>query len=494
MKHAAYMLDAKMAGTVDKAKELLLDIRARLAPQRGREMARLAEIKAERETTAATTNSDTSETSATPGAGGATAKLEEWDTAFYSRLLKERDYSVDQEVVRRYFPLPRVKKEVFALFEKLLDVKIRRVVGPSAAAVSASSSSSSSSSSLTTGANGDDDVEESALHAVCWHEDVELYVIREGSSSGGGGGGGAEAPIVGHFFLDLHPRPGKYGHQCVLPIAPAFSRRSGATAATTKATFEATIEATTEAAVRPVCAILGNMSAPPADGSSPALLRFDEVKTFMHEFGHVVHCLLTRSPHSRLSWAWPMVPWPGGVENDFLEVPSMLFEQWAFDERVLAQISGHYAETTTPAVGGAAAAAEGGGAVAAPLPPALVSSIVATKHVMEGVSWTRFIGMALFALLAHSSAPPYTYTPQASATGGATGGGKEPQISGLSLKGLFDAVMLDVAGRDGASLVSQSVRQSVSQSVSQSVCISARSFCFWSVDIAFWFHQVEVYS
>lgn len=100
----------------------------------------------------------------------------------------------------------------------------------------------------------------------------------------------------------------------------------------------------------------------------------------------------------------------------------MLLEQWAYDPAVLAKISGHYE------------AEEGGRS--SPLPPALVSSLVATKHVMEGVNWTRFIGMALFDLLAHSAAPPYQYQGQA----------------GLSLKQLFDAVMQDVTGRDGASL------------------------------------------
>ena len=46
--------------------------------------------------------------------------------------------------------------------------------------------------------------------------------------------------------------------------------------------------------VRPACAILGNMTKPPSDGSAPALLRFDEVSEdphAMHEFGHVVHGL-----------------------------------------------------------------------------------------------------------------------------------------------------------------------------------------------------------
>lgn len=41
-----------------------------------------------------------------------------------------------------------------------------------------------------------------------------------------------------------------------------------------------------------------------------------------------LHKVLTKADYSLFSWAWSAVPYPGGVENDFLEVPSMMFEQW----------------------------------------------------------------------------------------------------------------------------------------------------------------------
>lgn len=37
-----------------------------------------------------------------------------------------------------------------------------------------------------------------------------------------------------------------------------------------------------------------------------------------------MHCMCTRTDYAVYSWAWPMVPWPGGVEQDFLEVPPEL--------------------------------------------------------------------------------------------------------------------------------------------------------------------------
>ena len=104
----------------------------------------------------------------------------------------------------------------------------------------------------------------------------------------------------------------------------------------------------------------------------------------------------------------------------------MLLEQWAYNSRVLEQISGHYS----------AEHAKSTSATKQPLPPELVASLVRAKHVMDGVNWTRFIGMALFDLVAHSSAPPYAW------------GEREE----LSLRELFDVIMLDIAGRNSEDL------------------------------------------
>jgi thimet oligopeptidase len=43
-----------------------------------------------------------------------------------------------------------------------------------------------------------------------------------------------------------------------------------------------------------------------------------------------------------LSWAWPIVPWPGGVEQDFLEVPSMALEKFACEPLLLQRVAGHF--------------------------------------------------------------------------------------------------------------------------------------------------------
>jgi len=55
-----------------------------------------------------------------------------------------------------------------------------------------------------------------------------------------------------------------------------------------------------------------------------------------------MHCLCTRTRFSMLSWAWPIVPWPGGVEQDFLEVPSMALEKFACEPLLLQRVAGHF--------------------------------------------------------------------------------------------------------------------------------------------------------
>jgi hypothetical protein len=82
-----------------------------------------------------------------------------------------------------------------------------------------------------------------------------------------------------------------------------------------------------------VCTVIGNMTKPTSE--RPALMRFREVETFFHEFGHVMHCVCSKPKYSVFAWAWSAVPWPGGVEQDFLEVPSMMLENWMYEPSVL---------------------------------------------------------------------------------------------------------------------------------------------------------------
>ena len=80
-----------------------------------------------------------------------------------------------------------------------------------------------------------------------WHEEVRLFVVHEAAGSGKDAGS-----LVGHFYLDLHPREGKYGHAAIFHLL----KRNGAQ--------------------KPVDAMMCNLPARSSDGT-PALLRHSDV-------------------------------------------------------------------------------------------------------------------------------------------------------------------------------------------------------------------------
>eukprot|EP01127_Copromyxa_protea_P024493 TRINITY_DN9683_c0_g2_i2.p1 TRINITY_DN9683_c0_g2~~TRINITY_DN9683_c0_g2_i2.p1 ORF type:complete len:709 (+),score=148.03 TRINITY_DN9683_c0_g2_i2:88-2214(+) len=214
-----------------------------------------------------------------------------------------------------------------------------------------------------------------------WHSSVLVYQVTDKNSS---------ENIIGYFYLDLFSRPGKYAHQCVYPMIPSFVEVDGQ--------------------VKPCCAILGNLTSPTAD--QPSLLYHKEVTTFFHEFGHVMHCVLTKSKFSLFSWNWPIVPWYGGVEQDFLEVPSMMFELWMDKKVVLDRISGHYKDRSKK------------------LDSETIKQLARSQHFMESIGTSKVIAMSLYDLIIHSQDGPYNYK----------------DAKDLDLVSLFDHMLMQYAG------------------------------------------------
>lgn len=143
------------------------------------------------------------------------------------------------------------------------------------------------------------DVQYVAADDPAWHEDVRTYDVLRGGER------------IGRIHLDLHPREGKYSHAACFPLAPGIPGRVLA---------EATL----------LC------------NFSRGLLEHDEVVTFFHEFGHLVHEILGgRQRFARFT----------GFETewDFVEAPSQLLEEWAWDADVLASFSADAEGTPIPA-------------------------------------------------------------------------------------------------------------------------------------------------
>lgn len=139
--------------------------------------------------------------------------------------------------------------------------------------------------------------------AALWHPDVKLYAVSE--ASGG-------EPFA-HFYMDLFPREGKYKHAAAYDLIKGRALPDG--------TYR-----------KPVAAIVANFDKPAPD--RPSLLTHDDVRTFFHEFGHIMHQTLTRARFARFSGT--------DVARDFVEGPSQMLENWAWDPTVLSSLSGHY--------------------------------------------------------------------------------------------------------------------------------------------------------
>ena len=208
--------------------------------------------------------------------------------------------------------------------------------------------------------------------AQLWHDDCELYEVAK------------EDIIVGHVALDLKSRDGKFGHQMVVPLRPAL------------------VDGQPNC-----CAVLGNM------GDANGRLRFREVETLLHELGHVFHALAGAPKPSILGWAWPMVPWPGGVEMDMLEVPSMLTQQFVYAAAASETLSAstrpprHRRVTGRPrryAPAVLAKIARPHAETGASLPSKTIEALAENRHLLAGLGNARYIAMCRYDMAMHSLA------------------------------------------------------------------------------------------
>lgn len=194
-----------------------------------------------------------------------------------------------------------------------------------------------------------------------WHPSVKLFGVYENGN------------CIGHFFLDLFSREGKYGHQCVVPLRPSY------------------LDPITQQQITPIAANIGNLSASSEDGV--ALLRHSEVVTFFHEFGHIVHCLSTKVPVTLYSWTWSALPFPGGVEVDFLEVPSQMLENWVWHGEVLKLLSCHRDDLVVSSTLSSSLR---------PLPDALIEKLSSSRYLLSGIKYQTMVFMMAFDLHVHS--------------------------------------------------------------------------------------------
>jgi thimet oligopeptidase len=132
-----------------------------------------------------------------------------------------------------------------------------------------------------------------------WHEDVAVYDVA------------TDGTRLGRIFLDLHPREGKYKHAAQFDLVPGIAGRQ-----------------------LPEGVLVCNFPR--------GLMEHDDVVTLFHEFGHLLHHVLA----GRHAWA----RFSGvATEWDFVEAPSQMLEEWAWDAQVLRSFARNAAGEPIPA-------------------------------------------------------------------------------------------------------------------------------------------------
>jgi thimet oligopeptidase len=226
--YAHFVTRRRMAGSPEAVLAFLRDVAAVVREVEQRDLEELRRLKAE-----------------LTGTPIADTKLWRWDVPFYSERLREQRYSIDQEALRAYFPMPQALHWLLTVSSRLYGVRFERASVP------------------------------------MWHEEVLYYDVLDEETGA----------FIGGIYFDLYPRDGKFTHAAAWPVRGA-SRRTGRS---------------------PISVLVTNFDR--------RGLTHDEVETLFHEFGHVLHGVLSTAEFNQHAGT--------SVERDFVEVPSQIYEEWA---------------------------------------------------------------------------------------------------------------------------------------------------------------------
>ncbi|MFZ0795828.1 MAG: M3 family metallopeptidase, partial [Candidatus Korobacteraceae bacterium] len=174
-----------------------------------------------------------------------------------AELVRRSQYDFNSESVRPYLAYPQVKKGVLDTAATLFHVTFRQ-----------------------------------EMNAPSWDPAVETWDVIDSGK------------MIGRFYLDMHPRPGKYSHAQMSPILDGVRGKQ-----------------------LPEAILICNFAQPTA--TDPGLMNYGDAVTFFHEFGHLMHHILGGQQQ-----------WAGisgiSMEADFVEAPSQMLEEWMKSPQVLA--------------------------------------------------------------------------------------------------------------------------------------------------------------
>jgi thimet oligopeptidase len=190
-------------------------------------------------------------------------EVSDYEGFFLREAVRRSNFDFDSSTVRPYFPYPRVKQGVLDVAAKLFQLNFRQ-----------------------------------ELNVPAWDPSVETWDVYDSGK------------MIGRFYLDMHPRAGKFSHAEMSPVLTGIRDQQ-----------------------LPEAVLVCNFPAPAA--SDPGLMDYNDVVTFLHEFGHLMHWILAGKQE-----------WAGisglSMEGDFIEAPSQMLEEWMRSPQVLATFARHY--------------------------------------------------------------------------------------------------------------------------------------------------------
>ena len=167
-----------------------------------------------------------------------------------------------------------------------------------------------------------------------YHEECETYEVLDEKNE-----------HLGVLYLDYHPRDGKSGGAwCGEYRTQSFDAEGNR--------------------IAPIVSIVCNFSRP--SGGDPALLSIDETQTFFHEFGHALHALFSQVKYSGL----------GGVERDFVELPSQIMENWSLEPEMLRRYALHHRTNE-------------------PIPTHMIEKLQRSRHFNQGFNTIELLAASL---------------------------------------------------------------------------------------------------
>jgi thimet oligopeptidase len=190
-------------------------------------------------------------------------EIGDYENGYFSELVRRSQFNFDSQAVRPYLPFNEVRKGILDTASTLFHVTFHQ--------------------------------EE---NVPAWDPSVETWDVIDSGKT------------IGRFYLDMHPRDGKFSHAEMAPVLDGVRGKQ-----------------------LPEAILVCNFPNPTAD--DPGLMEYGDVVTFFHEFGHLMHWILG----GQQQWAGI-----SGItmEGDFVEAPSQMLEEWMRSPQVLASFARHY--------------------------------------------------------------------------------------------------------------------------------------------------------